>query len=78
MVNVHRDLLIQDFHNFFSFNRENSEQVLVRRLASFEAEKVQDALLEQRKKLYGLLLDFIRKYDWTVAWNLVTVFERRK
>lgn len=77
LAKMSKQLLIMDFHNFFSFGRENSERELEKSLAFMETVK-DDPLLEQRKKLNRLLLEFVRKYDWAVAWNLVTVFERRK
>ncbi|MBI2062427.1 MAG: hypothetical protein HYT64_01925 [Candidatus Yanofskybacteria bacterium] len=77
LVKIPKRLLIMDFHNFFSFAKENSEKELERALAFLETVK-EDPLLEQRKKLNRLLLDFVRKYNWAVAWNLVSVFERRK
>jgi len=74
---ISKQILIMDFHNFFTFSRENSDKELERNLAFLENVK-DDPLLGQRIKLNRSLLDFVRKYDWTVAWNLVSVFERRK
>ena len=75
---ISKQLLIMDFHNFFSFNKERSESELENLLALLENEKVPTSLSEPREKLYKLLLDFVRKYNWAVAWNLVSVFERMK
>ena len=81
---IPKRLLIMDLHNYFSFNREKSESVLERDIRDLEKRihELTDlelrGLLEQRMKLYKLMSDFIKKYDWMAAWNLVTVFERRK
>ncbi|MBI2062147.1 MAG: hypothetical protein HYT64_00415 [Candidatus Yanofskybacteria bacterium] len=77
LAKISKRILIMDFHNFFSFAKENSEKELERALAFLETVK-EDPLLEQRIKLNRLLLDFIRKYNWAVAWNLISVFERRE
>ena len=74
---IPKQLIIADFHNFFSLNRERSQQELERTLTFLETVK-DDSLLEQRVMLNRLLLDFVRKYNWAIAWNLVAVFERRK
>ena len=79
MAKMPKQLLIMDFHNFFSFSKERSEKELERNL-SFLVWKMykEDPELDQRIKLNKLLLEFVRKYNWAVAWNLVSVFERRK
>ncbi len=74
---IPKRILIMYFHNFFSFNRERSDKELERSLEFLKTVR-EDPLLGQRIKLNRLLLDFVRKYDWAVAWNLVSVFERIK
>ena len=71
---ISKQLIIADFHNFFSLNRERSAEELRKRIDLLTI----DDLSQVRRKLFGLLLDFVEKYNWAVAWNLVSVFERRK
>src|SRR3989338_4327959 len=75
LAKISKRVLIMDFHNFFTFNKERSGQELERSLTFLKTVK-EDSLLDQRVKLNRLLADFISKYDWTVAWNMVSVFER--
>ncbi len=77
LAKISKRALIMDFHNFFTFNKERSGVELERSLTFLKTVK-EDSLIDQRIKLNRLLADFIGKYDWTIAWNLVSVFERRK
>ena len=77
LAKMSKRLLIIDFHNFFSFNRQNSKNQLEKLLSYMEA-RGNDPLLEERKAMYNLFLKFLEKYDWTVVWNIEVVFERRE
>ncbi len=77
LAKMSKRLLIMDFHNFFSFNKEKSKSELEKLLTYIES-RDDDTLLEQRKAMYKLFLQFLEKYDWAATWNLESVFERRK
>lgn len=77
LAKMSKRLLIMDFHNFFSFNRENSKKELEKLLVSIES-KDGDPIWEQRKAMYGVFIKLLEKYPWTTVWNIASVFERRK
>lgn len=76
LAKVSKRLLIMDFHNFFSFNRENSKKELERLLVSIES-KEGDPIWEQRRAMYGVFVELLDKYPWTTVWNIEVIFERR-
>lgn len=77
LAKMSKQLLIMDFHNFFSFSRENSKKELERLLVSIES-KDGDPIWEQRRAMYGVFIKLLEKYHWTTVWNIEVVFERRK
>lgn len=58
-----------EFHNFFNLLKDRSVSQLENDITH---QKDND-----KKKFLELLLDLTKKYDWTVSWNLVRVFEKR-
>lgn len=77
LAKMSQRLLIMDFHNFFTFSKENSKKELEKLLASIES-KEGDPIWEQRKAMYGVFIKLLEKYPWTTVWNISSVFERRK
>ncbi|MFZ3015612.1 MAG: hypothetical protein WA101_01250 [Minisyncoccia bacterium] len=61
------DLIIRDFHNFFSSYQERSGKELESLIRNEKDEK--------RKLLYEKFLEFYKKYDYLVCWNLVVFLE---
>lgn len=66
LAKMPKRLLIMDFHNFFSFSRENSKKELEKLLVSIES-KEGDPIWEQRKAMYGVFIKLLEKYLWTTV-----------
>jgi len=62
--------LIIEFHNFFNLLHDRSLTQLERQLENIRDDQ------EERRQFLSLLADFIQKYDWTVASNLIRVLEK--
>ncbi|KKT81153.1 MAG: hypothetical protein A3B99_02870 [Candidatus Yanofskybacteria bacterium RIFCSPHIGHO2_02_FULL_44_12b] len=77
---IPKRFLIMELHNFFSFSRERSAAEFDKLISSLDqrSEATDPELYRQRRRLYELFLEFIKKYNWAVAWNLEVVLERRK
>lgn len=62
-----RDLIIECLHNHFNMNRERSEKELLNLLTH------EKGVLS--KELYEKILSFLKKYDYSVCYNLVRILE---
>lgn len=79
--------LFIEYHNYFSFSRENTLRDMERDLGNLQNElarisqynNMEDiSLLKDRIAFLSAFIEFARKYDWTACNNLNRVFERRE
>ena len=62
-----KDLIVRTLHNFFTGYKERSAEVLEK--------QTQRETDEITKKMYGIFLEFAKKYDWYACWHLVGILE---
>jgi hypothetical protein len=65
-----KDIFIELLHNFFSYHKEKSSAELANLLNKNE-------INENEKKFLKLVFEFTKKYNWSVAENLVYLFENK-
>ena len=82
LLNLPKEIALSH-HNFFSLNREKTLESLEREINSLKTEMLSAS--EDRKKTLGekiaysyLFRELTVKYDWTAAWGVNVVLERRK
>jgi hypothetical protein len=63
-----KDLIIQNFHNFFALNEEKSLEEIERRLAK-------DFDSEEEKQIATIFHALLKKYNWTISLNLESFIE---
>lgn len=64
-----KNLLIENFHNFFTFEKENSVATLDRMI--LKQTKEGDSL----RRLCEIAKHFVSTYDWMAAWHLFRAIE---
>ncbi len=67
---IPKNTIIGQLHNFFQFSKERSAEELLLH--------IQNEKDDQQRRMYECLLAIVEKYDWTAAWNLVVVLERKR
>ena len=68
LLDVPKNNIIQNFHNFFQLYKEGSMLELRR--------QIEHASNQELKETYKLFLEICESYEWTTAWNLVVMLEK--
>lgn len=63
-----KEMRIMELHNLFNMSKDRSSMDL--------ENLIQNTHDESRKTMYGVALEFHRKYDWMTSLNLIRVLEK--
>ena len=68
-----KKIIFHTYHNFYTWNKDKSNTILSTQLENINK--------DEYKEMYNYICSFLEiteKYDWTTAWNLNSIFEKRK
>ncbi len=73
LATMPKNLLIDNFHNWFNDSREKTAREIEIQLNNPEIYKMDDA----KRRYWEVWLHFAKSYHWTACYNMVRVLERR-